>query len=71
MVQEGYDGLPWSEVSAFNQPSAAATVSGWMSSAPHRAILLDSKVNEIGMGYAFNDAGTYRETWVADTGKSQ
>lgn len=68
MVQEGYAGIGWGEAIGYNASSAQSMFDWWMSSTPHRAILLDPLVREMGFGYSYNTMGRYNTYWVVDTG---
>lgn len=48
---------------AAGHPNAAQVLDGWMQSQPHRAAILDSRVTDVGFGYAFapNDHGRLRK----------
>jgi uncharacterized protein YkwD len=68
MWQEGYAGTPWTEASSFNYPSPQDVVNGWLNSASHRDIVLDTTASDIGIGYAHNSAGGFEHTCVIDLG---
>ncbi len=57
----GYDYQKAGENLAYGFLTSSSTVSGWMSSASHKANMLDSTFTEVGFGYAnssnFNDDG--------------
>lgn len=55
-------GYPWSRIAenvAQGYPSPAAAMKGWMSSAGHRANLLDCRLVHVGIGYADRGRGPY------------
>ena len=54
------------EAIAAGYPSPKSVVAAWMSSPGHYAILMHSKMREIGVGYAVG--GYYRRYWTADLG---
>lgn len=54
------------ETIAAGYPSPASVVNAWMNSPPHRAVLMHSKLREIGVGLAIG--GYYRTYWTADLG---
>jgi len=58
----GYVWNSFAENIAAGSATAAAVMSGWLASSGHRANILSSTVNEIGVGYAFEsaDAATVR-----------
>jgi uncharacterized protein YkwD len=53
----GYRWQTYGENIAMGQPSAAAVVDSWMHSSGHRANILNSRFQEIGIGYARDSAG--------------
>jgi uncharacterized protein YkwD len=53
----GYRWQTYGENIAMGQPSAAAVVDSWMHSSGHRANILNSRFQEIGVGYARDSAG--------------
>lgn len=53
---------------AWGQDSPEAVVNAWLNSPPHRANLLSSLVCEIGVGYGYNAASTYKHYWAQDFG---
>ena len=54
------------EVIAAGYPSPESVVTAWMNSPGHYAVLMHSKMREIGVGYAVG--GYYRRYWTADLG---
>ncbi len=55
------EGFPWTtagENVAAGQRDAAVVVNGWMNSSGHRANILSSAFQEIGLGYGFTDAAS-------------
>lgn len=54
------------ETIAAGYPSPKSVVKAWMDSPGHHAILMHSKMKEIGLGYAVG--GYYRRYWTADLG---
>lgn len=48
-----------------------AVMSGWMNSPGHRANILNTAFCDIGVGYAFGSASTYRHYWTQDFGRRQ
>jgi len=59
--QAGYNGSPKGECVAEGQSSAAEAFQAWMSDKPHRDIMMDPNITEIGLGHS----GSY---WSLDTG---
>jgi len=57
------------ETIAAGYPSPKSVVAAWMDSPGHYAILMHSKMREIGVGYAFG--GYYRRYWTADVGSQR
>ena len=53
----GYQYMQAAENVAWNQPSAQAVVSGWMSSSGHRANILDPGLTEMGAAMARSSRG--------------
>ena len=57
----GYRGRAYGEVVAWGYRDCRAVVEGWMNSPPHRAVLLDRDMTEVG----FSQAGLY---WTGNFG---
>ncbi len=57
------------EAIAAGYPSPESVVKAWMESPDHYAILMHSKMREIGLGYAVG--GYYRRYWTADLGSQR
>ncbi len=57
------------EAIAAGYPSPKSVVAAWMDSPGHYAILMHSKMREIGVGYAVG--GYYRRYWTADLGSQR
>jgi uncharacterized protein YkwD len=53
----GYRWQTYGENIAMGQPTAAAVLDSWMHSSGHRANIMNSKFQEIGVGYARDRAG--------------
>lgn len=64
----GYRGVRLAENIAAGQPGPAEVVQGWMASPSHRAIILDCRLREIGVGYANNPGSGFTTYWVQDLG---
>lgn len=64
ILAAGYQYSTWAENVAAGQPDAAAVVSAWMASAPHRANILSSQVVHIGVAAAASSNGTLY--WTMD-----
>ena len=54
---------------AAGQPTPEDVIDSWMSSAGHRANILNPNFCDIGVGYAHVAAGTYRHYWTQDFGR--
>jgi uncharacterized protein YkwD len=65
--QAGYPStLLVGETIAYGQRTAGAVVDDWLASAPHRRILLDGRLTELGVGVAIARQGDrVKVTWVA------
>lgn len=48
--------------------TASSMVKAWMSSLPHRTILLNPDLLEIGVGYAYEPSSPWRHYWTANLG---
>jgi len=62
---------PWwrlAENVAGGQPTPAAVVAAWMGSSGHRANILNPDLEDIGVGYAYDAATTYRHHWTQNFG---
>lgn len=53
---------------AAGQTTADVVVAAWMNSPPHRANILNCRLRQIGVGYGYNRASTYRTYWTQDFG---
>lgn len=53
---------------AVNYATPATVVTAWMNSAGHRANILEPEFTQIGIGYVYNPAATYKHYWVMDLG---
>jgi uncharacterized protein YkwD len=53
----GYRWQTYGENIAMGQPTASAVLDSWMHSSGHRANILNSRYQEIGVGYARDSAG--------------
>jgi len=53
---------------AGGQESPEEVVAGWMSSAGHRANILNCRLQHIGIGYGYNPNSAYVSYWVQDFG---
>jgi uncharacterized protein YkwD len=65
-------GYPYStcgENIASGYSTPQAVMNGWMNSPGHRANILNSAFCDIGVGYAFGSASTYKNYWTQDFGR--
>jgi hypothetical protein len=65
----GYTWNTYGENIAAGQPTPEDVIDGWMSSSGHRANILDPNFCDIGVGYAYVAASTYRHYWTQDFGR--
>ena len=70
IADAGYPMLAGGETIGAGYPDEASVVQGWMDSPPHKAILLGSEYQHIGVGYAYDADSTYGHYWTADFGSS-
>jgi hypothetical protein len=69
IADAGYSPSTWSENIAAGNSTAAATMGQWMNSSGHRNNILSGSVNELGVGYAYGPASTYRHYWTQNFGR--
>jgi uncharacterized protein YkwD len=65
-------GYPYStggENIAAGYSTPQALMNGWMNSSGHRANILNASFCDIGVGYAFGSASSYRHYWTQDFGR--
>lgn len=55
---------------AAGQKSVAEVMAGWMNSSPHRANILASGFQDIGVGYAFAGGSSYFHYWCVTFGRA-
>jgi len=65
----GYTWNAYGENIAAGQPTPEDVIDGWMSSPGHRANILEPNFCDIGVGYAYVAASTYRHYWTQDFGR--
>ena len=63
--EAGYNFVSAGETIAGGYPSPSSVVQGWMSSPPHRAILLGDFV-DVGVGYVYQPGSYYGHYWTAN-----
>ncbi|MFH2102491.1 MAG: CAP domain-containing protein [Chloroflexota bacterium] len=69
MLRQGYVAVWWGENISAGRNSPAQTVQSWMDSAPHRANILSTNVNEVGIGYVYLSGSPYTIYWTAVFGR--
>lgn len=68
MTREGYAWRRAGENIAAGQTSARAVVDGWLRSPGHCANLMNANFKDLGVGYAYGAASTYKRYWVQNFG---
>jgi uncharacterized protein YkwD len=69
-VNAGYTASPRGENIAAGYTTPAAAVAGWMASTSgHCEMIMNSTVNEVGIGYVYDAAAPWRHYWTADFGR--
>jgi uncharacterized protein YkwD len=68
MTDAGYPWPPAGEIISAGNSAASSVIKSWMASEPHRAILLDRDLCEIGVGYVSNPQAAWNHYWTADLG---
>jgi uncharacterized protein YkwD len=53
---------------AAGQTSPQAAIQVWLNSPPHRVIILDPGITEVGIGYYFEAGDLYTHYWVLQSG---
>ena len=69
MEEAGYDWIRWGEIIAWGfggNPESA--VNWWMNSDGHRAIILDGRYEDFGVGYARNENSDWVHYWTVNFG---
>ena len=64
ITRQGYSWTTWAENVAAGQPDCPAVIEAWMSSAPHRANILNPTLTEIGIGAVTGSNGVVY--WTMD-----
>jgi uncharacterized protein YkwD len=67
--EAGYTGFGNAENIAAGQGSAESVMESWMSSTGHCNNIMTDGSNEIGVGYAYDDASDFGRLWTQDFGK--
>jgi uncharacterized protein YkwD len=65
----GYNWSASAENIAAGTSTPLAVFRLWMTSPPHKQIMLDPQYTEVGFGYAYNSQSTYKTYWTADFAK--
>lgn len=71
MEAAGYTGFAAAENLAAGQRSPAEVVEAWRTSPGHCRNLYDADLNEVGVGYVYEERSPYRHFWVQDFGIRQ
>lgn len=70
MSEAGYHGSAWGEIIGWGfGGDASRMVEWWMNSPVHRGIILSSDFDDVGAGYAYNPASSYRHYWTVNFGR--
>lgn len=64
LTEAGYDFSYWGEAIAGGSTTPAVALDGWLNSPPHKAVLLDGRYQEIGLGFAYGGETEYGYYWV-------
>jgi uncharacterized protein YkwD len=68
VYRAGYAGQWRGETLAAGQSSGASVIDVWLRSPPHRAIVLDPNIQEVGIGHFFDAGDTYGNYWALEAG---
>ena len=69
--QAGYSWNTYGENIAAGYSTPQAVMEGWMKSPGHRANILRSSFCDIGVGYAYSSASSFRNYWTQDFGRKK
>jgi uncharacterized protein YkwD len=69
ITQQGYKWSAMGENIAAGSSTPEGVVQQWMNSAPHKANILSPNYTDIGVGYAYSSASTYKHYWTLDFAK--
>ena len=69
--QAGYSWNTYGENIAAGYSTPQAVMEGWMKSPGHRANILRSSFCDIGVGYAYSAASSFRNYWTQDFGRKK
>jgi hypothetical protein len=70
IADAGYSFRSAGENIAGGYRTAAAAVQAWMNSSGHRANILNSSYQHIGVGYTYNSSSSYGHYWTTDFGST-
>lgn len=69
IVAAGYTPYTWiAENIAAGQSTPKAVLQSWLQSSGHRANILSSRAQDLGLGYSYNRSSTYKHYWVQHFG---
>ncbi|NNM33675.1 MAG: CAP domain-containing protein [Gemmatimonadetes bacterium] len=71
MTAAGYPWNGWSENVAAGQPTPESVVNAWMNSSGHRANILRTSSEHVGIGYDHESGTTYGHYWTMNFGSSE
>jgi uncharacterized protein YkwD len=68
MTREGYTWRAAGENIAAGYTTPSAVVAGWLQSEGHCKNIMSANFKNVGVGYGYNSASTYKHYWVTDFG---
>lgn len=71
MTREGYVWRAAGENIAAGYATTRAVVDGWLKSEGHCKNIMSANFKEVGVGYGYSDASTYKHYWVTNFGTQQ
>ena len=71
MTRAGYSWRAAGENIAAGYPTVRAVVDGWLKSPGHCKNIMSANFREVGVGYTYNSASTYKHYWVTDFGTAR
>jgi uncharacterized protein YkwD len=66
LAAAGFRATAWGEDVAAGQPTATAVMQAWVTSAEHRANILNCGLTSAGVGYGVNNGTPYHTFWTLD-----
>jgi uncharacterized protein YkwD len=70
MADAGYDWVAWGEIIAWGYGGdPSRVVDAWMSSPPHKAIILSATFQDFGVGYVRDATSRWGHYWTVDFGR--